>query len=368
MKVAIIGGGIVGATAAYYLSKERDISLKVFDDGRGQATKAAAGIISPWFSKRRNKAWYRMARLGADFYQELIADLKQDGFRTDFYNQSGVLVIKKREDLLDDLYELAQQRRKESPIIGELAVLNKAEMSLRFPGLTGFNRVLYASGGARVEGSSLTKTLLEASGAELVSGKVSFSQGAAGYEVAGELFDALILASGAWLPQLLEPFGYEVAVRPQKGQLTDFKMAHLNTEQLPVVMPDGEIDVIPYTQGKMAVGASHENDQGYDLSEDMTVLNDLKEQALAFYPSLQEASLVAHRVGTRAYTPDFSPFYGEVPGLPQVYTASGLGSSGLTTGPLIARELVALLTKQATRLDPKDYSIDNYIKKETDKA
>ncbi|WP_141564552.1 FAD-dependent oxidoreductase, partial [Streptococcus mutans] len=46
-KVAIIGAGIVGATAAYYLSKEKDIAVTVFDDGFGQATKAAAGIICP---------------------------------------------------------------------------------------------------------------------------------------------------------------------------------------------------------------------------------------------------------------------------------------------------------------------------------
>ena len=52
-KVAIIGVGIVGATAAYYLSKESDLEVTVFDHGQGQATKAAAGIISPWFSKRR---------------------------------------------------------------------------------------------------------------------------------------------------------------------------------------------------------------------------------------------------------------------------------------------------------------------------
>ena len=71
MKIAIVGAGIVGSTAAYYLSKEKDVEVTVFDHGPGQATKAAAGIISPWFSKRRNKAWYRMARLGADFYQEL---------------------------------------------------------------------------------------------------------------------------------------------------------------------------------------------------------------------------------------------------------------------------------------------------------
>ena len=49
MKVAIIGAGIVGSTAAYYLSKEAKVDVTVYDHGVGQATKAAAGIISPWF-------------------------------------------------------------------------------------------------------------------------------------------------------------------------------------------------------------------------------------------------------------------------------------------------------------------------------
>ena len=49
MKVAIIGAGIVGSTAAYYLSKEAQVDVTVYDHGVGQATKAAAGIISPWF-------------------------------------------------------------------------------------------------------------------------------------------------------------------------------------------------------------------------------------------------------------------------------------------------------------------------------
>lgn len=57
-KVAIIGAGIVGATAAYYLSKESDLEVTVFDHGQGQATKAAAGIISPWFSIRILKLLY----------------------------------------------------------------------------------------------------------------------------------------------------------------------------------------------------------------------------------------------------------------------------------------------------------------------
>nr|WP_310921804.1 FAD-dependent oxidoreductase [Lentilactobacillus buchneri] len=70
-QVAIIGGGIIGATAAFYLSflqGNDNIQVTLFDDDTGQATKAASGIISPWLSKRRNKRWYALAKRGAENY------------------------------------------------------------------------------------------------------------------------------------------------------------------------------------------------------------------------------------------------------------------------------------------------------------
>lgn len=102
--------------------QRKDVEVTVFDHGPGQATKAAAGIISPWFSKRRNKAWYRMARLGADFYQELTSNLENDGYDTSFYDQSGVVLLKKDDGKLDGLYQYAETRLEESPIIGELSI------------------------------------------------------------------------------------------------------------------------------------------------------------------------------------------------------------------------------------------------------
>ena len=261
MKIAIVGAGIVGSTAAYYLSKEKDVEVTVFDHGLGQATKAAAGIISPWFSKRRNKAWYRMARLGADFYQELTSNLENDGYDTSFYDQSGVALLKKDDSKLDGLYQHAETRLEESPIIGELSIKNADNL----PEFAGFDRYLYASGGARVEGAELTATLINASGFEKVEGPVTLSSLDNGsYEINCQTFDKVILACGAWLGQTLEPLGFEVDVRPQKGQLRDYFFDGLDTGKLPVLMPEGELDVIPFAGGKISVGASHENDKGFD--------------------------------------------------------------------------------------------------------
>ena len=361
-KVAIVGAGIVGATAAYYLSKEADVEVTVFDHGHGQATKAAAGIISPWFSKRRNKAWYKMARLGAEFYVDLLADLEKSGQKVDFYQRSGVLLLKKDDSKLEELYDLALQRRDESPLIGELAILDQAAASSLFPGLEGFERLLYASGGARVDGQLLVIRLLEASQVKVIKKEVSLKPLASGYQIDNQMFDQVILSTGAWLGHMLEPLGYEVDVRPQKGQLRDYQVEQ-DMGAYPVVMPEGEWDLIPFPGGKLSLGATHENDMGFDLTVDETLLDQMAEAASPFYPVLAEAISSGERVGIRAYTSDFSPFFGQVPALSGVYTASGLGSSGLTTGPIIGYHLAQMLQGRSGVLAPADYPTERYINK-----
>ena len=361
-KVAIVGAGIVGATAAYYLSKEADVEVTVFDHGYGQATKAAAGIISPWFSKRRNKAWYKMARLGADFYVDLLADLEKTGQKVDFYQRSGVFLLKKDDSKLEELYDLALQRRDESPLIGELAILDQAAASSLFPGLKGFERLLYAFGGARVDGQLLVSRLLDASQVKVVKKEVSLTPLLSGYQIDNQMFDQVILSTGAWLGHILEPLGYEVDVRPQKGQLRDYQV-DLDMASYPVVMPEGEWDLIPFPGGKLSLGATHENDMGFDLTVDKNLLQQMAEAANPFYPSLKGAVLSGERVGIRAYTSDFSPFFGQIPNLSGVYTASGLGSSGLTTGPIIGYHLAQMLQGKSGVLNPADYPTERYIKK-----
>ena len=360
-KIAIVGAGIVGATAAYYLSKEVDVEVTVFDHGLGQATKAAAGIISPWFSKRRNKAWYKMARLGADFYIDLLNDLQESGQEVDFYQRSGVFLLKKDESKLEELYKLALQRKDESPLIGELAILDQATASNLFPGLEGFERLLYASGGARVDGQLLVSRLLEASQVKVIKKEVSLKPLASGYQIGNQMFDQVILSTGAWLGHMLEPLGYEVDVRPQKGQLRDYQVPQ-DMGAYPVVMPEGEWDLIPFPGGKLSLGATHENDMGFDLTVDEKLLLQMEEAASLYYPSLKGAMISGERVGIRAYTSNFSPFFGLVPNLSEVYTASGLGSSGLTTGPIIGYHLAQMLQGRSGVLDPADYPTERYIK------
>ena len=174
------------------------------------------------------------------------------------------------------------------------------------------------------------------------------------------IFDQLILAGGAWVGDLLRPLDLEVDIRPQKGQLIEIE-APFTTNELPVVMPVGETDIIPFDQGKILIGATHENDQGFDLTPDNSLLQDLKQNATDLLSSIEEASITNTRVGTRAYTSDFSPFFGEVADLPNFLVASGLGSSGLTTGAIIGKTLADWTLEQDTNFESYRHLPNQYI-------
>ena len=71
---------------------------------------------------------------------------------------------------MEELYQLALQRREESPLIGQLAILDQASANELFPGLqdlTACSMLLVE----RVDGHLLVTRLLEASQVKLVKEK-----------------------------------------------------------------------------------------------------------------------------------------------------------------------------------------------------
>ncbi|MCH5461431.1 FAD-binding oxidoreductase [Lactobacillus sp. LC28-10] len=347
-KVAIIGGGIVGASAAYYLSSlpgGDQINVTLFDDGAGQATKAAAGIISPWLSKRRNQRWYQLAKDGATTLMTLA---RRANLSTDIYQQTGTIITRTNEKDLHDLYVLAQERHEEAPDMGEIELLSANDVKERLPLLTNPQPGVYVSGGARIDGEALVESLLEqAQQVNLTVKHQRVSLDNRGNIVAAnglQRFDDIIIAAGPWLTDLVAPLGIKVAVRPQKGQLIELSVpAYESQENMPVLMPEGERDFIPFGHGKLIVGATHDDEAGFNLTATPEATEDLLSSAKQFADYLTEDNITRTKVGTRAYTPDFAPFFGRLKNYPKLLVASGLGASGLTTGPLIGRLLAGTL-------------------------
>lgn len=343
-QVAIIGGGIIGATAAFYLSYlkgHESVAVTLFDEDTGQATKAASGIISPWLSKRRNKRWYALAKQGAELYQQLVNDAQ---LSANAYCRTGTIVTRTDHADLLDLYHEAEIKAAQTPAMGNVELLSSAEVKRRMPILTNPPEGVFVSGGARIDGQHFVAELLANAQQEnlaVVNQRVSLDgSGRVLTEQGPRQFDRIIVATGAWMHETLKPLGLSLKVRPQKGQLIDLLVdMPASWDNMPVMMPESMSDIIPFNHGKLVVGATHENDGGFDLTPKEAAKNQLFENAQYFIEQLSKAQITDMRVGTRAYTDDFSPFFGILPTMPSILVGGGLGSSGLTTGPMIGYHL-----------------------------
>lgn len=337
-KLAIIGNGVIGATLANYIDTSK-FEVTVFDEGVGQATKASAGIISPWLSKRRNKKWYALARDGAAFFPKLQKDLH---LNETIYKQSGTLLIRS-EKQLESLQKLAESRRSEAPEIGDIRYLSAQETSSYFP-LLAPQPSLHISGGGRLDGKKYLnhlENLAKAKGIHFVLQKATLSVENEKLQIRtidhAFIFDKVALTAGPHLPELLASLELSVDIRPQKGQLLVFDTPYSQSGKWPVAMLDGEADLIPFENGKIILGATHENEARWDLAPTKAAFKKLTESSQSFLKDPQDfLKFFEHsRVGTRAYTVDFAPFFGPLPKQSNIVVASDLGSSGLTTGPYI---------------------------------
>ena len=363
-KIAVIGGGIIGLTLANYLDPKQ-FEITLFDSGEHQATGASAGIISPWLSKRRNKKWYALAKDGAAFFEQLAQELE---LTKDIYEKCGTLFLREPAVLIK-LERLAQARKNHAPEIGEIKLLSAEETSAYLP-LLKPAPALYIAGGARLDGKAYLAQLKKRAmsrGVNMISEKVQLIREKTNWRLFSEseelVVDSVVVAAGSAIKELIEPLGYQVKVTPQKGQLLVFK-TDFDTQNWPVAFLEGEADLIPFQDGNLLLGATHENEAGWDLTptraafEQLTrgVRNFMNDECLLDYP-------YEYRVGTRAYTSDFAPFFGPLEG-EKLIVASGLGSSGLTTGPFIASLLSEYLN--TGRWSGADYQkeIENYVQKE----
>lgn len=371
-RIAIIGAGIVGSTAAYYLSKA-GYPVDLYDEGIGQASRAAAGIICPWFSLRRNKAWYFLVSQGAEFYPKLMADLESDGQQSQaIYHQAGAILIRRKQSRIEDDLKKAVHKRQQSPLIGQVNALSPAEIEARVPWLQSAYGGLWVEGGARVHGDQLVQALQDASqsmGCQIIRQKaklITRTNSSVAVQIqAGEsqTYDSLLLSPGAWLKELLAPLGYQVNLQAQKGQLFNLYHPDWKNNTWPVIMPFGQVDLIPFADGTITFGATHEDEAGFDLQIDRQSLENLRQEGLQWAPDLSGYPLHQCKVGTRAHSSDYGVLVGQVPDLKNVWAISSLGSSGLTSGPYLAYQWAQLIQTGRWTIDPQAFTIEKYIQK-----
>jgi D-amino-acid dehydrogenase len=364
-KVIVVGAGILGASAAYHLAKQGADVLIADRKHTGQATDAAAGIVCPWLSQRRNQAWYRLVKGGARYYPFLIKQLEADGEMNTGYKKVGALSLHHDESKLEKMAERAIKRREDAPEIGEVEILSKEETQKRFPLLSEEYGSVYVSGGARVNGRALRDALLNGAiknGARLINGQgalLAKGKRIIGLELEGGYFpaDEIVVTGGAWASELIKPLGCQFQVSFQKAQILHMRMEGLDTEGWPVVMPPTNQYLLSFEDGRIVAGATHEDDTGYDVRPTAGGLYEILEKAMKIAPGLHNGTFLETRVGFRPYTPGFLPIIGRLPGYEGLLLANGLGASGLTSGPYLGAELARLAMDLETELNLEDYPV-----------
>src|SRR5690625_971818 len=369
MKVIIIGSGIVGATAAYYLSKN-NVQVTLIDRNEpGRATDAAAGIICPWLAQRRNQAWYTLARKGARFYPKLIEDLTEDGEHQTGYYRVGAIQLHTVEKRLIAAEERVRKRKIEAPEIGEISLLDEQQTAELLPFLkSNLYQAIHISGAARIDGKSLRKALINAAvkrGTKLINTQdhlVKHNNQKIAVEADGETLtgDYIIATNGAWMKELFSPVGIDLLVHPQKAQIIHLETI-IETESLPVIMPPNNQYILPFANQKVIIGATHETKAGFDERITAGGVLEILSKAIEIVPNFSEATLKDIKVGFRPFTPNSLPVLGKVPNYQNVLLANGLGASGLTTGPFIGKQLTNIILKQSIDINLSDYDVTQII-------
>ncbi|WP_268748334.1 NAD(P)/FAD-dependent oxidoreductase [Gracilibacillus boraciitolerans] len=320
---------------------------------------------SAWVSQRRNKAWYSLASKSAKYYPpQLIQELEQLGIKDTGYKQVGTLIVKDDEKRLNNILEIVRKRKKTAPEIGDIHWLNTTETQEKFPLVADGYFSLYVSGGARVHGEKLRQALLTACG----KNGVTFLTGEACFiddiiSVNGEQIqaDKIVLTAGAWFTDLVKPLGIQGQVKPQKAQIATLKIDD-ETGEWPVIMPPGSHYMVPFEEGGvLSVGTTHEDDAGFNTDVTPGGIHQIFTDTFTIAPSLAQSKLLKVEVGFRPVAPNFLPVFGELPHHPGIYTANGLGSSGLTTGPFIGKELAKHILGEPLDVNLEDFPVSSII-------
>lgn len=371
--VIVIGGGIVGASAAYQLTRS-GAQVTLIDQGQpGQATAAGAGIIAPGTSFKPPAAFFPLAFRAVAYYEELLTHLAEDGESETGYKTVGLLHIATSEEeaaRLPILLHLFEERRASGvKNLGTLRLLNGQDARELFPALGTVYGAIHISGAARLDGRLMRNALRGAAqfrGARIVvtnreATLVREEKRVTKVVADGQIFsaDSVVLAAGAWSGQFAETLGLTLPVYPQRGQILHLQ-GPIEASQWPIVVGFHSHYLLTFSDGRVVAGATREEHAGFDVRVTADGAREVLDEALRVAPGLADMTLHEIRIGLRPATPDGLPILGSVPQLENVFLATGHGASGLQLGPYSGSLVAELALGHEPELDLTPFAITRF--------
>lgn len=340
--IAVIGGGIVGVSVAYFLAKQgQDV---VLIERRGLASEASGanmGLITQ--VSQEPGLLLKMVGESACFYRYLqdeegidLEYVQPGGFKIyadkDEARQGSALVSKQQ------LWGLPVEYLSKRQILGMEPALSK---ELEFAGgafcpldgfLNPFRATIMTGLAARRLGVELlTHTEVTGIGAE--NGKVRYLETSRGRVYT----DLVINAAGAWAPLIARMVGEELPITPARGQV-------LVTEPVPRFMNYHVLGISARQtkHGSVLIGSVKEY-VGYNKQNDPLCLSEFAGGAMARYPRLEGVKVVRAWANLRAATPDEKPILGRSLVVDGLIHAAGCLGMGMGWGPASGRMIADLV-------------------------
>lgn len=358
--VVVVGAGVIGGAAAYFLSKAGLKVVVVERDSIGaHASGFAPGILNPLGESPE----YMETRLplsvkSFQMHKELAEQLPVESGIDYHFRQSAMLMLAFTEAEVKEIKaRIDRLQRQEFNIRwldSEAVHLIESRVSDEIEGAA------YLEDVAEVDSYGYTLALAQAAekyGAEIRCGqftglKSKGSRVTAIQLASGEIAcDYAVLAMGPWAGMASSSLGISIPIGPQKGEILRIKAPGSPFTSL--LAWNTNYNTTTRHDGLVYHGATHQ-DAGFNEEPTAEGRDELLNNLITMVPSLIEAEVVLQTACLRPLSTDGLPIIGEVPGWSGVYIAGGHWKKGILLSPVTGSIIAELITKgtASTRIEP----------------
>jgi glycine/D-amino acid oxidase-like deaminating enzyme len=342
-EVVVIGGGVVGTSAAFHLAEAGvDVLLLERDELASGSTSRAAGGVRAQFSDPVNiqlglrslEAFERFAdRPGGEI------DLVQHGYLFLLDNADDVAAFERNVAVQNELgvpsrmLDVAEACAM-SPYINPEGLL-AATFSPRDGHCTPEAVVAGYAAGARAHGA-VVRRHCAVTGIDVVDGAITGLRTEAGTVGTG----TVICAAGAWSARVGELAGVALPVRPLRRQVVVSEPVAGLPPELPFTIDFGTSFYFHDEGPGLLMGMSDsEQGFGFDTSRSAEWLGRFAEVVARRAPALSEVGIAHGWAGLYEMTPDHNAVVGEAAAVSRFLYATGFSGHGFLQGPAIGEVL-----------------------------
>lgn len=355
--IVIIGGGVMGASAAYHLAKRGVKNIVLLEKepyfGTGATGRCAGGVRYQFSTEINIKLSLASLPMIERFKEEIGQEVN--------YNQCGYLLVATNETEAVKFKHNVQLQNK----LGiSTQLLSAEEIRARLP-LMKFDDALAGTFNQKdgtVDPNGVVMGYINAAqkmGAQAISGVEVLGITVSGGNVKevqtslGAIQTRSVLnVAGPWSSQIGKMAGAQIPVTPLRRQMFTTNPLKEVPEDFPFVI-DFAKSLYFHREGEgLLIGMSNQNEKpGYDqnVDEDFELIN--LEAAIERMPLVEKASRAAHWAGLYEVTPDAHPIYGstDVKGF---FLCTGFSGHGFMHGPISGKLMSEFI------LDGKFSSVD----------